>query len=186
MAFFLAPRSAVTGALLASLCTLAAAQPTGTPSAQVQGEAGTAEMISGGSGSSSGASAGSTATNIAPIVPPLIVIAPTEVRGEATLANGCWVRLFPQPAYQGTNDLTIAGPMDVPSLHRPTGEAEGVYWKAKAESLITGPTAKVTVYENAAFRGHQVNIKPGTQEPQLRQQLKFTQSIDSLKIACDK
>ncbi|HJV50947.1 MAG TPA: hypothetical protein VJ652_05800 [Noviherbaspirillum sp.] len=116
-----------------------------------------------------------------PVVPPLFIIAPTEVRTDPTLARGCWVRLFPQPDYQGTDDLTIAGPVELPSLHTPAG---GVYWKHKTESVIVGPKATVAVYENQNYRHQTATLAPGTGEPQLRRGLKFTQSIDSLKISC--
>ncbi|MGE5649708.1 MAG: hypothetical protein ACM34A_05875 [Bacillota bacterium] len=119
----------------------------------------------------------------APIIPPLFIIAPTEVRTDPTLAKGCWVRLFPQPDYQGLDDLTIAGPVELPSLHTPAG---GVYWKHKTESVIVGPKATVAVYENEHYRHQTATLTPGTREPQLRKGLKFTQSIDSLKITCAK
>jgi hypothetical protein len=116
-----------------------------------------------------------------PVIPPLFIIAPTEVRTDPTLAQGCWVRLFPQPDYQGMDDLTIAGPLELPSLHTPAG---GVYWKHKAESIIVGPKATVAVYENQHYRHQTATLAPGTREAQLRKGLKFTQSIDSLKISC--
>ncbi|QDZ27899.1 hypothetical protein [Noviherbaspirillum sp. UKPF54] len=119
----------------------------------------------------------------APIIPPLFIIAPTEVRTDPTLAKGCWVRLFPQPDYQGLDDLTVAGPVELPSLHTPAG---GVYWKHKTESVIVGPKATVAVYENEHYRHQTAKLTPGTREPQLRKGLKFTQSIDSLKITCAK
>lgn len=118
-----------------------------------------------------------------PVVPPLIIIAPTEVRTDPTLAGQCWVRLFPEPNFKGTDDLTVAGPIELPSLHTPAG---GVFWKHKAESLLVGPKATVTVYENPSYRAKAATLKPGTQEPQLRKALNFTQSIDSLKIACSR
>jgi hypothetical protein len=118
-----------------------------------------------------------------PVVPPLIIIAPTEVRTDPKLGAGCWVRLFPEPNFKGVDDLTVAGPIELASLHNPAG---GVYWKHKAESVLVGPKATVSVYENQSFRDHTATLKPGTQEPQLRSALKFAQSIDSLKIACEK
>lgn len=59
------------------------------------------------------AGAGDTANpNLAePVIPPLIIIAPTEVRTDPTLAKGCWVRLSPQTNFKGVDDLTIAGPI---------------------------------------------------------------------------
>jgi hypothetical protein len=115
-----------------------------------------------------------------PVVPPLIIIAPTEVRTDPTLAKGCWVRLFPEPDFQGVDDLTIAGPISLPSLHTPVG----IDWKHKTESLLVGPKAIVTVYENQAYRDKAATLQPGTREAQLRSNLKFTMSIDSLKISC--
>lgn len=132
-----------------------------------------------------GAGAADTAKNKkldAPVIPPLFIIAPTEVRTDPTLARGCWVRLFPQPDYKGVDDLTIAGPVELPSLHTPAG---GVDWKHKTESLIVGPKATVAVYENESYRHQTATLAPGTREPQLRKGLKFTQSIDSLKISCE-
>lgn len=131
----------------------------------------------------SGASAGgSGATNLAtPVIPPLFIIAPTEVRTDPELARGCWVRLFPEPEYRGANDLTVAGPIELPSLQRPTGE---VFWKPKAESLIVGPSATVTVFEVPNYGNRSATLKPGARLPQLREGLKFTQSIDSLTIKC--
>jgi len=120
---------------------------------------------------------------LAPAIAPQIIIAPTEVRSDPTLVRGCWVRLFPQTDYQGLNDLTVAGPAELPSLHTPIGD---VYWKQKAESLIVGPKASVTVFEEQSFRGPTVALGPGTRQPQLRKDLKLMQSIDSLKIACGK
>ncbi|HEY0844386.1 MAG TPA: hypothetical protein VGE12_03415 [Noviherbaspirillum sp.] len=121
---------------------------------------------------------------LAPVIPPLIILAPTEVRADPTLARGCWVRLFPEPGYKGANDLTIAGPLSIPSLNAPTGGANGVYWKQKAESLIVGPKARVVIHEHASFRGPSATLEPGTRETKLRSRPGLAQSIDSLKIEC--
>lgn len=129
------------------------------------------------------AQSGGADVRLAPVIPPQIIIAPTEVRSDPTLARGCWVRLFPEAGYKGDNDLTIAGPVELPSLHRPAG---GIDWHPKAESLIVGPKATLTVYENQSFRGPSETIKSGTQHPQLRKDIGMMQSIDSLKIACAK
>lgn len=130
------------------------------------------------------AAAQGTGAPLPPVIPPQIILAPTEIRSDPTLARGCWVRLFPEAAYKGADDLTIAGPVSISSLHSPTGGASGVYWKPKAESLIVGPKASAALYEHEAFRGRTVALPPGTREPQLREKFKFTQSIDSLKVTC--
>jgi hypothetical protein len=149
-------------ALGAMLCASAqAAQPAATPGA-----------------SASGAVVNPNLTT--PVVPPLIIIAPTEVRTDPTLAKGCWVRLFPEPNFQGVDDLTIAGPISLPSLHTPVG----IDWKHKTESLLVGPKATVTVYESQSYRDKAAVLQPGTKEAQLGKNLKFAMSIDSLKIGC--
>lgn len=122
-------------------------------------------------------------STLSPVVPPQIILAPTEVRTDPTLAKGCWIRLFPEPGYKGADDLTIAGPLDLQSLHTPLG---GVFWKKKAESMIAGPKATITVYENASYRGASATIQPGTRETRLREGLKLMHSIDSLKIRCER
>jgi hypothetical protein len=127
------------------------------------------------------ASGGVANPNLAtPVIPPLIIIAPTEVRTDPTLAKGCWVRLFPEPDFKGVDDLTIAGPITLPSLHTPVGTD----WKHKTESVLVGPKATVTVYESQSYRDKAATLQPGTREAQLRKNLKFTMSIDSLKISC--
>lgn len=121
-----------------------------------------------------------------PAVPPLIIVAPAEVRTDPSLARGCWVRLFPEKAFQGTNDLTIAGPISVSSLHAPTGGGSGVYWKPKAESVIVGPKARVTLYESEGFRGKSVRLDGGTRMQELRSKFELPQSIGALTIDCEK
>lgn len=119
---------------------------------------------------------------LSPVIPPQIILAPTEVRSDPTLAKGCWVRLFPELNYQGQDDITIAGPVEIPALRTPAGN---VYWKNKAESLIVGPNARITVYENQSFRGPSADVKRGTSEANLREGLRLMQSIDSLNIRCE-
>jgi Beta/Gamma crystallin len=124
-----------------------------------------------------------TAPSLAkPIIPPMIILAPLEIRTEPTLQQGCWAQLFPRPDYKGDDHLTISGPLDLPSLHTPRG---GVDWKEKTESIIVGPRATVMVYENGNYSHQTATLKPGTHEPRLRGNLKFTQSIDSLRIRCE-
>lgn len=127
------------------------------------------------------ARAGDSPSTLPPVVPPQIILAPTEVRSDPTLAKGCWVRLFPERNYKGQDHIMIAGPVEIPALRKPSGE---VYWKHKAESLIAGPRASITVYENQSFRGPSADIKGGTNEANLRSGLGLMQSIDSLKIRC--
>ena len=122
----------------------------------------------------------STHVPVAPAVAPLLMLDPTELRSKPTLAQGCWVWMFPDTDYKGTDDIAIAGPADVKSLHTPLG----LDWHQKAESLIVGPKAGLTVYEVEGFRGKERTFPPGFKVQQLRKDLGFIQSIDSLKLSC--
>ncbi|MBC7415216.1 MAG: hypothetical protein H7327_09815 [Herminiimonas sp.] len=117
---------------------------------------------------------------LAPAIPPLVRLDPTELRGHPTLAKGCWVWLFPKKNYKGSGDIAISGPVDVRSLHTPLG----LDWKQKTESVIVGPKATVTVFETENFGDRQAVFKPSTRILNMRKKLRFTQSIDSLKVAC--
>lgn len=119
---------------------------------------------------------------LAPALPPLIILAPTEVRTDPTLARGCWVRLFPQKAFKGKDDLTVAGPLELAQLHTPVG----VDWKHKSQSMIVGPKAKVTLYEGEHFADKNASFKPGAQVEDLHREAPFKRAINSMKIACEK
>src|SRR6478672_11201904 len=80
---------------------------------------------------------------VTPAVPPLVMLDPTELRSKPTLARGCWVWMFPEMNYKGMDSIAVAGPAEIRSLHTPVG----LDWHHKAESLIVGPKASLTVYE---------------------------------------
>lgn len=50
---------------------------------------------------SAGARQDSGYASLSPVIPPQIILAPTEVRTDPTLARGCWVRLFPETGFKG-------------------------------------------------------------------------------------
>jgi hypothetical protein len=136
--------------------------------------------------SSAGSSSGSTGTgaqasgNGTTVMMPMVVLMPMQIQSDQNLANGCWVRLFNGTNFKGNDELTIAGPMDMQSLD--TGS--GILWGRKADSLEVGPKASVTVFENKLFRDKTLTFSPGQQVPNLRKDLGFLHSIDSLKVAC--
>jgi len=121
-----------------------------------------------------------SAVPVAPAVAPLVLLDPTELRSKPTLARGCWAWMFPDKNYRGNDSIAVAGPAEVKSLHTP----EGLDWHSKAESLIVGPKASLTVYEVEGFRGQERTFPPGFKVQQLRKDLGFIQSIDALKLTC--
>ena len=127
-----------------------------------------------------GASSAGDKVRVAPAVAPLVMLDPTELRSKPTMARGCWVWMFPQTNYSGKDSIAVAGPVEIQSLHTPVG----LDWHSKAESLIVGPKASLTVYEVQGFRGQERTFPPGFEVQQLRKDLGFIQSIDALKLSC--
>lgn len=117
---------------------------------------------------------------VSPAVPPLVMLDPTELRSKPTMAKGCWVWMFPDTNYKGKDSIAVAGPAEIRSLHTPVG----LDWHHKAESVIVGPKASLTVYEVEGFRGEERTFPPGFEVRQLRKDLGFIQSIDALKLSC--
>jgi hypothetical protein len=127
------------------------------------------------------AQAGNAGTEtVATIQVPLIMLVPLEFRADPNLAKGCWVRLYNDKNFKGSDELTIVGPIDLGTLKMPSG----VNWKRRAESLIAGPNATVTVYENELFKDKTVTYSPGQKVDNLRKSLGIFHAIDSLKVAC--
>lgn len=127
-----------------------------------------------------GAAKTADAIPVAPAVAPLVMLDPTELRSKPTLAKGCWVWMFPETNYKGNDSIAIAGPAEITSLHTPVG----LDWRHKAESLIVGPRASLTIYEVQGFRGRERTFPPAFKVTKLREDLGFVQSIDALKLSC--
>ncbi|TCS39374.1 hypothetical protein EDC30_101330 [Paucimonas lemoignei] len=115
-----------------------------------------------------------------PVLSPLVIIAPTEMRTEPALTRGCWARLFQLPQFRGQNDLTIAGPMEIADLHTPVG----VDWKPRMRSILVGPNASLTIYEGARFADKEATFKAGARVSDVRKELPGVMAINSLKITC--
>jgi hypothetical protein len=136
---------------------------------------------------SSASSSGDTGTNskssgsdTTTIMVPMVVLMPFQFHTDQNLANGCWVRMFDSTNFKGKDEITIAGPIEMQSLKTPSG----INWRRKADSLVVGPKATVSVYEDELFKDKNLTFKPGQQVPSLRKELGFMHSIDSLKISC--
>jgi len=109
-----------------------------------------------------------------------IIVVSKELRDELVKRTGCWVRMYNRTLFEGNNEVTIVGPMNLDSMRMPGG----LVWKRKAESLIAGPQATVIVYENESFKGASKTFAPGQKVENLRRSMRIQHSIDSLKISC--
>ncbi len=112
---------------------------------------------------------------------PLVVLVPIEAQADTSLYNGCWVRLQDKDAMvRGNDNLTIVGRMYMPTFETPSG----VNWSSKADSLTVGPRAKVTVFDDEGYKGKMAALEPGQQIRDVRKELGFGKTIDSLRVDC--
>jgi hypothetical protein len=109
---------------------------------------------------------------------PVIMLVPVEVSNPA-LQNGCWVQLYDERNFQG-DMLTLVGPIQIDN----DDKAAGKQLRRNIDSIVTGPKAMVSVYEEKFFKNKSVNFGPNAKEPGLIRKLGFTGSIKSLKVAC--
>jgi len=112
---------------------------------------------------------------------PVILLVPPIFAVNTSLADGCWARLFDAQGYRG-DVLTLAGPIDVPKAHVGTNFA----WGRKYDSVIVGPKATLTVYDDQDYKDKAATFKPGQKVPDLNEKLGFFENIQSLKVACTK
>ncbi len=172
--------SALAGAILASVYTIAPAQT--TPAQSDQGRAGSPSASA---NPSSGASTGTTTRSgagAATVTVPMVVLVPVDTQPDSQLNNGCWVRLTDNDATpkKGNDILTIVGRMYMPSFETPTG----VNWSRKADALTVGPKAAVKVFSDPNYQGSSATLRGGQQVKDLSKELGFVQSIDSLQVDC--
>lgn len=112
---------------------------------------------------------------------PMVVLVPFESKPEATLYNGCWVRLLDnveKPA--GKEFLTIVGRMYLPAMNT----ASGVDWSGKADGIDIGPNAILTAFGQKGYQGPGIVLKPGQIVQDVQKDLGFVNSIESLTIEC--
>lgn len=118
-------------------------------------------------------------------------------------AGECWVDIYDQPNLLGTH-VRLEGPVEMPNLKSISGEN----WSNRIESLLVGPSARVTAYkaedfkeshvgpvahpdafkawgqgEIPAYHDLEISFGPGKEERHLAE-LHFHKSINALKIFC--
>lgn len=120
--------------------------------------------------------------NAAPAAPnqpkPVLMLVPVDMSSPAMEA-GCWAQLFDKRNFEG-EALTIAGPMELESMDKYAGRT----LKRNIDSLMTGPRARVTVFEHRLFKDRQVEFGPNAKQAGLVRELGFGGSIQSLRLEC--
>lgn len=112
---------------------------------------------------------------------PVILLVPPVFAINASLADGCWARLFDGKDYRG-DVLTLAGPIDIPKATLGTTFA----WGRKYDSVIVGPNATLTVYDHQDYKDKTATFKAGQKVPDTNEKLGFFEQIQSLKVTCTK
>lgn len=108
-----------------------------------------------------------------------LMVVPVNIVTDDRLANGCWARVYENPQFGG-NVLTLVGPVDVPDLAR-TAVSD---WNG-ADSVVTGPKARVTVYDEENYRDRMAAVEPGKSVAHLQDRsVGFLDKAESLRVAC--
>ena len=109
-----------------------------------------------------------------------VLVVPLHYASNDRLADGCWVRLYENPEFGGSN-LTLVGPVDVADLKRTAAHD----WNG-VDSLVVGSAARVTAYENESFRDKAVTIDAGKRVPHLRNkdEVSYLGRLESVRVAC--
>jgi hypothetical protein len=109
---------------------------------------------------------------------PMVMLVPVEISDPA-MKSGCWAQFFDERNFKG-DVITLIGPMEL----QVTDKGSGRQLRRKLDSLMTGPKARLTVYEHKLFKDRSVTFEPNSKEPGLIKKLGFTGRIESLKLEC--
>lgn len=85
---------------------------------------------------------------------------------KAEQTKGCWADFYEFAEFIGDN-IRLWGPIALNRLDKVHGEN----WESRIDSIITGPNAKVTVYENIDFK---LTLTEMAKHPQLMRSLGIT------------
>lgn len=110
---------------------------------------------------------------------PVIMLVPPAFALNDSVADGCWARLYDDANFRGQM-LTLSGPIAVPSAR--VGPA--FLWGLKYDSLIVGPKATLTVYDNEYFKEQTGSFKSGQRVPDLDRKLGLFENIRSFVLQC--
>lgn len=130
--------------------------------------------------SASGSSGSKKTGEAAPPGAPVIVLVPVAIATTQSFGNGCWARLHDGENFRG-NQLTLVGPVDMPNMRT----AFGTDWGGEFDSIVVGPKATVTVYDNENYRQKAATFKPNQKVANMGgNQISPFEDVRSLKIAC--
>lgn len=114
---------------------------------------------------------------------PVLVVVPAIDGGRSAQNphDGCWVRLMDNvDKVKGNEYMTIFGSKYMPNLKTASGED----WARKMDGINTGPEAVLTVFDEPAYRGHGIILRPNQVVQDFRKDLGFANAIESMKVDC--
>lgn len=114
---------------------------------------------------------------------PVLVIVPAFYATDVNLASGCWVRLYDKTNYRGTM-FTLTGPISIRSLD--PGAITGAEFGRNFDSVLVGPSATLTIWDNNDFKDRTASFTPGARVPDLGSRSSYFSEIHSLKLSCSK
>jgi len=104
-----------------------------------------------------------------------VLIVPLQVASNEGLNSGCWTRIYENPNFGG-NVLTLVGPLDVATLEGTVAQD----WNG-ADSIVTGPSARVMAYDETDFRDRLLTVEPGMSTAEMTRPF---EKIESVKVTC--
>ena len=107
------------------------------------------------------------------------VLAPQAFASDSRLAKGCWARLYLAENFAG-DALTIVGPLNIDYVRPPWG----FEWDPRYESVIVGPAATLTVYDDPSFANRTGSFKAGQRIADLDSEMGIFRTIRSMKVTC--
>ena len=108
-----------------------------------------------------------------------LMLAPGAYASDPALAGGCWARLYLAKNFTG-RALTLIGPVEVDYVRSDWGFP----WDPRYESLIVGPKATLTVYDDPQFRERTALFTRGKRIADLNGEMGIFRSISSMKVTC--
>lgn len=107
----------------------------------------------------------------------VLLVVPIAFAANDQLGNGCWVRLYDGANFTGSQ-YVLVGPVDIPAMRDGLGISE------KYDSVIVGPKATVTLYDNNNYRDRSAVLKAASRTPDLDDKMGLFETIRSVKISC--
>lgn len=109
---------------------------------------------------------------------PVLVLFPQVLVVDEKLASGCWARLYEEEKFKG-EFVTLVGPSEFASMDTGFGNMA-----RKWDSVIVGPKATLTAYDNENYAQRVATFKSGQRVPDLDEKLGFFENIRSAKVTC--